>query len=467
MAKNGVFPKSSTVKIRRLSDNQLQIDFYSIDQHKQLHYQSFLQSELGQFFQAIPFEELVDCLGLKENIKGPDSIFSSKGKIGLMFLKHYTKFSDKKLIEHLNGSYHYQFFCDIIIPPTTSLSNYKIVSTIRCEIAKLYNIESFQQVLSDYWLPYLKDRDSIVMDATCYESHIRYPSDVKLLWESVSYIYKLVKKGSKHLGCPTPRSKYKNWERKYKSYCKLKRKPKKRRRPITRGLLKLLKKLLGILANLLKETPASILSKRQYKRYGAIQQVLEQQWGYFFDGKAITNRIVSIDKPFIRPIVRGKEVKKTEFGAKVHSYQIDGISFIEHLSFDNFHEGIRFQTTVFKAQRQSKRKVKMAGADKIYHTNANRTFVSKHQIKTDFTPKGRKAKDEKQRKKLRQAITKERASRMEGSFGVEKQHYHLDRIRARSEPTEILWICLGIHTANAVKMAKKIQAQKQEIKKAA
>ena len=50
---------------------------------------------------------------------------------------------------------------------------------------------------------------------------------------------------------------------------------------------------------------------------------------------------MSIDKPYISPIIRGKEIKRVEFGAKVHKLQIDGIPFIEHLSFDAFHEGIR------------------------------------------------------------------------------------------------------------------------------
>jgi len=40
---------------------------------------------------------------------------------------------------------------------------------------------------------------------------------------------------------------------------------------------------------------------------------------------------------------------------------------------------------------------------------------------------------------------------MEGSFGTEKQHYSLDKIKARTELTEILWIFFGVHTANAVR----------------
>ncbi|MTU31101.1 hypothetical protein GMD66_18240, partial [Parabacteroides merdae] len=40
---------------------------------------------------------------------------------------------------------------------------------------------------------------------------------------------------------------------------------------------------------------------------------------------------------------RGKETKSVEFGAKVNNIQIDGISFIERLSFKAFNEGIRLK----------------------------------------------------------------------------------------------------------------------------
>ena len=57
--------------------------------------------------------------------------------------------------------------------------------------------------------------------------------------------------------------------------------------------------------------------------------------------ESIPNRIVSISKPYVRPIVRGKEVKSVEFGAKVNNMLVDGISFIEKLSFNAFNEGTR------------------------------------------------------------------------------------------------------------------------------
>ena len=53
-------------------------------------------------------------------------------------------------------------------------------------------------------------------------------------------------------------------------------------------------------------------------------------------------------------------------------------------------------------------------------------------------------------------ITKERTTRLEGSFGKEKEHYHLKKIKAKTKETEILWIFFGIHTANALEIVRQM-----------
>ena len=54
-------------------------------------------------------------------------------------------------------------------------------------------------------------------------------------------------------------------------------------------------------------------------------------FSYTLIGRKVSDRIVSIDRYYVCPIVRGKETKSVKFGAKVNNIQIDGISFIEHL----------------------------------------------------------------------------------------------------------------------------------------
>jgi hypothetical protein len=148
------------------------------------------------------------------------------------------------------------------------------------------------------------------------------------------------------------------------------------------------------------------MTKDQYRRRATAKKIYSQQHAYFYKGQKPKARIVSLDKDYIRPIVRDKETKAVEFGAKVNKFQINGISFIEHLSFEAFHEGNSFQDTVFKAQRLTKVKTRLAGADAIYATNTNRKFTTRYNIHTDFKRKGRAGKHEKHRRQLASAITR-------------------------------------------------------------
>jgi hypothetical protein len=51
---------------------------------------------------------------------------------------------------------------------------------------------------------------------------------------------------------------------------------------------------------------------------------------------------------------------------------------------------------------------------------------------------------------------------MEGSFCTEKEHYGLNKIKAKTELNEIFWIFFGVHTANAVRIAKRLAVSRIE-----
>ena len=170
---------------------------------------------------------------------------------------------------------------------------------------------------------------------------------------------------------------------------------------------------------------------------------------------------MSLDWHYLRPIIRGKETKSVEFGAKVNNIQIAGISFIEHISFKAFNEGVRLKDCIH-LQQLSRGRVKVLAADSIYVNNANWKFCTKYHISTSFKRKGRAAKDEPFRKILRSELSRERATRLEGSFGTQEQHYSLVGIKVRNRKTEVLWIFFGIHTANAVCMLEKVEKKKKE-----
>ena len=205
------------------------------------------------------------------------------------------------------------------------------------------DIDSFQEIQASHWKPYLDNLHVCMTDATCYESHMRFPTDMKLLWESLEWLYRHICRHCRELGIRRPRNKYRNVAESYLSYCKKRKRRASRTRMLKRRMIKLLEKLLSQRDGIHSEYgPLLRYTQDYHKRLSIIRKVLVQE-KEMFEGRKVSDRIVSIDRHYVRPIVRGKETKSVEFGAKVNNIQIDGISFIEHLSFKAFNEGIRLK----------------------------------------------------------------------------------------------------------------------------
>lgn len=137
-------------------------------------------------------------------------------------------------------------------------------------------------------------------------------------------------------------------------------------------------KILAILKELRRlgrENPcAGIFSDKQLAEIETITKIYRQQRKHHESGNAkesIPNRIVSVNKPYVRPIVRGKEVKKVEFGAKCNNIQVDGLSFIEKLSFNAFNEDNRLVHCVKLAKKLFGEKITKLAGDCSYSGNAN------------------------------------------------------------------------------------------------
>ena len=442
-------------KIRRIYETTQEINFISPQKEFLLYWNSFQQSELGHIYQAIPWHGLARKLKIRDYRKGPDRIFSPQGMLALMFLKSYVGCSDRKLISHLNGNIDFQMFCGIFLGPDR-ISNYKIVSEIRCRLARHLDIKSLQEALAESWKPYLSDTNVMLEDATCYETSMRYPTDVKLLWECTEWSYAQLKLICKYLKIRMPRNKYEDQWNKYNNYSHKRRKTHKATGKRTRSLLYLLGKLVTQLSDVEDRYQSRLnMPKKYYSRLKVVRKVLTQQQEIFQSRMSVPDRIVSISKSYIRPIVRGKEVKAVEFGAKVNMIQFDGINFIEYLSFNAFNEGTRLIQSI-RYGRSLFGHITHISADDIYATNKNRKYSTNAKIVTNFKRKGRAGKYEDQRQIISRELRKERTIRMEGSFGTEKEHYGLQRIKAKTEKTEILWIFFGVHTANAVRIAKRL-----------
>lgn len=135
-----------------------------------------------------------------------------------MVLKSYTGLSDRKLVEQINGSIHFQLFCGIFIRPGEEILDTKLASKVGCELASRLDMDRFQKELSGAWKSLMKDLHVVMTDATCYESHLRYPTNEKLLWKVVKWIYGRIVELSRELKIRRLRSKYDDIRKRYMNY---------------------------------------------------------------------------------------------------------------------------------------------------------------------------------------------------------------------------------------------------------
>jgi hypothetical protein len=279
---------------------------------------------------------------------------------------------------------------------------------------------------------------------------------VKLLWESCHWIYeKQLYRWCKILGVKRPRSRYLDQKRLQLDFDRRRRKPYKLAKRRKKALIYLLEKGIGQLQSVLDSYPQIKLNHAERSYLRTIRKVLEQQQFLLtHQAKELKDRIVSLPKPYIRPIIRGKETKRLEFGMKAHMLQVDGICMIDQMSFKAFNESTRLKISTLK-HRSVFGELFQVGADRIYATNANRRYLTDKKVFTCFPRKGLQI-DTKAEKQLRSILANQRATVMEGSFGVHKTSYGLDKIKAKGVKREMVWVFFGVMTANAVKISKQI-----------
>lgn len=107
----------------------------------------------------------------------------------------------------------------------------------------------------------------------------------------------------------------------------------------------------------------------------------QQKQMYDSGTHSVEDRIVSIHQPHVRPIVRGKSQAKVEFGAKIHVSIIDGISFLEELSWDACNIGSHMMDYVEQYRKPFGCYLIELLADQIYCTRANRAALKEKGIK--------------------------------------------------------------------------------------
>ena len=204
-------------------------------------------------------------------------------------------------------------------------------------------------------------------------------------------------------------------------------------------------------------TTLSALKAQQHRKLLITSEIYRQQQDmHDADSRRVNDKIVNLSKPHVRPIVRGKAGKKTEFGAKVSIS--DDIVFVDvdRISWDNCNEA---NDLIARAEQcKSERGCNQARicADAIYMTFTNKRFCEANGIR--LSGRARRKKEEliiqtAEQQELFKSVLKKR-SVIEGRIGTSKRKYGLDRIRTKLVQTSKAVITMAFFVMNAEKILR-------------
>jgi len=406
--------------------------------------------------------------------------------LGALIIKHMKDLDDRGTIEEIQENPYMQYFIGLKEFTTEPVFDPSLFVEIRKRIGK----ESFDRlnellIKSVSWEKDQnpikkkrqkakeggqekeegpkKNRGKMQADATVADQYIKFPTDTNLLNESrkkletmIDLLYeKTGKEGVK------PRTYRRVLNKAYLRHSKKRKKTKNEIRKMNRLLLEgvlrdinHVDRMLDYFERVGKDFP---LRKRELRYLWVIRTVYRQQ-REMYEKKThkIGDRIVSLHQPHVRPIVRGKEKAKVEFGSKLSVSLDQGLARVDKISWDAYNESGDLKDQVETYKRLHGYYPELVQVDKIYATRENRRWLKERGIRITASPLGRPGKQSSEsyyqkRKKRKEAVER---NAIEGKFGQGKNGYALNRIRARLRNTSESWISCIFFVMNLLRYEK-------------
>ena len=447
-----------------ISPNQLTMDCFHTPFEQQLN----PKNRWVVLSRLIPWDEVCNLylknVGVGSTGRPP---LSPRVIIGSLIIKHLCNLDDRETVDQISENIYMQYFLGYSSfssePPfdaslfvdfrkrlgmeNLNAINERIVKLkTRLEPGGNKSVPPSDENRNNTGEPENKGR--VIFDATACPQDIAYPTDLDLLSEAREKTEQLIDQlYDAGLHRQKPRTYRQVARKRYLKTAQKKNKSKKEIRKAVGSQLRFLRRNLNSINRLLDVYPRIPLKPKQHK-YLLVVNTLYDQQKQMYGSKAHTveDRIVSIHQPHVRPIVRGKSQAKVEFGAKIHVSIIDGISFLDELSWDAFNEGSHMMDYVERYRKRFGCYPKELLADQIYCTRANRAALKEKGIKLLAKPLGRPSA-------VPNHVSPGERNPIEGKFGQAKTGYGLNRTKARLRDTSETWIACIFLVLNLVKLA--------------
>lgn len=402
--------------------------------------------------------------------------------LGSLIIQTKYQYSDRELVEQLTENPYYQYFIGLpgyqeespIDASTLVLFRKRLKADIIME-ANEYIIAPTKEKIdesknndddhttqtsggdsSEAEDPDKPDNQgTLILDATCAPSNVRYPQDFSLLNEAREKLETIIIRFCKTYGLARPRMYRRQGRKNYLALAKTKKRSTKKIRFTIRKQLSYVRRDIKYLESFLSEGYAP--TKKEIKLLLTIFKLYEQQ-SYMYKARvhSVADRIVSISQPWLRPIVRGKVKTPVEFGAKFDlSIDENGYARIEKISYDAYNESTVLVDAINRFKERTGHYPERVLADQIYRTRDNRGFCKLHGIRLSGPKLGRPSETAKADKKIEYQDNTDRIE-VERTFSLSKRCYGLGLIRTKLEETTLTTIALSVFVTNLFKIQARI-----------
>lgn len=281
---------------------------------------------------------------------------------------------------------------------------------------------------------------SLLMDATCIPEDIRYPHDVTLLDEARQKTEKII--DAMHAKAPSSEKKPRTYRKKArKEFLRFIKNKKRNTRDFRRALkqqTQYVSRNLRSIMELAETTGLQMLSRKQYRDLLVISEVVRQQKEMLENNtRSISGKLMSIWKPHVRSIARGKAKAMYEYGAKISLSLVGGYATVDRISWDGYNEVEDLKRVVNEYKARYGFYPEVLCVDKIYRSRDNLDFCKEHGIRLSGPKLGRPHSDPKKKRETSRIEQKDERMRIpiEGKFGEGKRCYTLDRLSTKLEKT--------------------------------
>jgi hypothetical protein len=298
--------------------------------------------------------------------------------------------------------------------------------------------------------PPSNNKGTLIVDATCAPSYIKYPQDTDLLEQARLKTEKIISEQNSGIPDKRPRTYTRKARKEYNGFSRKRRKTRKEIRKMTGKELRYLRRNLSIIEFLL--LLGAGLSRQLNDCLEVLKTLYTQQMEMYTNkSHKISARIVSLSQPWLRPIIRGKATAPVEFGVKLDISVVNGYTRLEYASFDAYNESTLLTQEIERYKAREGFYPQRVLADKIYRNRENLKYCRERGIRLSGPALGRPPKGYVPDKKLEYQDSCDRTE-VERRFSLAKRKYGMGKLYTKLQDTSMSTVALSVLLLNLNKV---------------